>query len=45
MSSGYSQSEVDGQFPDEQPAGFLQKPYSANVLVDEVMRQLRGASG
>ncbi|MFZ0547032.1 MAG: response regulator [Candidatus Promineifilaceae bacterium] len=41
LSSGYTQTEVDNQFPEERPAGFLQKPYSANVLVVEVMRQLR----
>jgi len=40
MSSGYNQAEVDSQFSDEQPAGFLQKPYSAHVLIEMVMRQL-----
>lgn len=42
LSSGYTQAEVDGQFTEERPAGFLQKPYSANVLVEEVMRRLGG---
>jgi CheY-like chemotaxis protein len=45
MSSGYNQSEVDSQFPEEQPAGFLQKPYSANILVEEVMRRLGSSQG
>ncbi len=40
MSSGYNQSEVDVQFSGEQPTGFLQKPYSADVLVEVVMNQL-----
>jgi CheY-like chemotaxis protein len=43
MSSGYNQKEVDSQFSGEQPAGFLQKPYSADILVDIVMRQLKPA--
>jgi CheY-like chemotaxis protein len=43
MSSGYNQSEVDSQFREEQPTGFLQKPYSADVLVEVVMKHL-GAS-
>jgi CheY-like chemotaxis protein len=43
MSSGYNQSEVDSQFLEEQPAGFLQKPYSASILVEEVMRRLGSA--
>jgi two-component system, cell cycle sensor histidine kinase and response regulator CckA len=40
LSSGYTQAEVDNQFPEDRPAGFLQKPYSASILVEEVMRHL-----
>jgi CheY-like chemotaxis protein len=40
LSSGYNQSEVDRRFTGEEPAGFLQKPYSADVLVVEIMRHL-----
>lgn len=43
MSSGYNQKEVNSQFSGEQPAGFLQKPYSADILVDVVMRHLSSA--
>jgi len=42
LSSGYTQAEVDNQFSEERPAGFLQKPYNVNVLVEEVMRRLGG---
>jgi CheY-like chemotaxis protein len=42
VSSGYTQAEVTSRFPEERPSGFLQKPYSANVLVEEVLRRLGG---
>lgn len=40
ISSGYDRSEVTRHFSDLGLAGFLQKPYSANQLVDEVSRNL-----
>ena len=43
MSSGYNQTEVDSLFTGQQPAGFLQKPYSADVLVETVRRQLQSS--
>jgi PAS domain S-box-containing protein len=40
LSSGYNQAEVDSRFSEGKPAGFLQKPYSASILVEEIMRHL-----
>ena len=40
ISSGYDRSEVTSQFADLGLAGFLQKPYSAGQLVEEVSRNL-----
>ncbi len=43
LSSGYNQTQVDSHFTEGKPAGFLQKPYSAAVLVEEVVRRLNSA--
>ncbi|MEW5987486.1 MAG: GAF domain-containing protein [Chloroflexota bacterium] len=41
LSSGYSQMEARRRFSSQEPAGFLQKPYSADSLVTAVRRHLR----
>lgn len=40
LSSGYSQSEARRRFGGQEPTGFLQKPYSADVLVTTIRRYL-----
>ena len=36
MSSGFDESEVARRFPGTKPARFLQKPYTARVLIEAV---------
>ena len=40
ISSGYDRSEVSRHFSDLGMAGFLQKPYDAHELINEVNRNL-----
>ncbi len=41
ISSGYSELEVLGRFPDEYPDGFIQKPYSAEKLKSKIHSALK----
>jgi two-component system, cell cycle sensor histidine kinase and response regulator CckA len=43
LSSGYNEVEVIQRFTGKGLAGFLQKPYTAATLVDQVNRVLKGA--
>jgi PAS domain S-box-containing protein len=45
VSSGYSESETVGQFTGQQIAGFLQKPYSSQHLVERVAEAIASHAG
>ena len=40
LSSGYSHTEALQRFRDQSPAGFIQKPYDASSLVEQIRRCL-----
>jgi CheY-like chemotaxis protein len=41
MSSGFDETEVARRFPETKPARFLQKPYTARVLIEAVAAALK----
>jgi FixJ family two-component response regulator len=41
LSSGFDESEATRRFASQKPAGFLQKPYSAQKLVNAVAAALK----
>ena len=43
VSSGYNQVETMRRFQDEEPVGFLQKPYNADRLIQTVRQHLPSA--
>ena len=45
LSSGYDEREIAGRFVGREPHGSIQKPYSAEKLVDRVLRVLDGPQG
>jgi signal transduction histidine kinase/CheY-like chemotaxis protein len=42
LSSGFSESDIDGRFADKHPAGFIQKPYRPQTLLQVVASILAG---
>jgi DNA-binding NarL/FixJ family response regulator len=45
LSSGYDEQEIAGRFAGREPHGCIQKPYSADKLVERVRRILDGPGG